>query len=180
MRYTNVRTEMWTDSEFARLDIPGKLLYAYLLTSPFGNIAGYYKLPLPYLKDSLCKSEINGWDTVTDEEDMSIFKDKIVPQLLNEDKLWKYDEETGMLLIPTYLKHNKVISPPQVAALVKAVEYLPKSKLIVDFLFAVQKYSRKEAIEKMDKATLVYARELCKGRNDNKAFIVHGIISEVL
>ena len=48
-RYIKVVTKIWTDEKVRKLSDQGQKLFIYILTSPHSNMAGYYRLPKPYI-----------------------------------------------------------------------------------------------------------------------------------
>lgn len=177
-RYTTFRSEMWTDSGIEKLSIEGKALYAYLLSSPYNTIAGYYKLSIKNLKGDLCR-----YDSSKDEyneEDLIAFRTKILPELISQQSLWKYDEGTSQIFIPTYLKYNKVGGPKQLKSVATQVEALTKCSLHRNFLFAVQKYTGKESLEYFSREILVYVRELCKNQESPIDIVLYKDITSLI
>lgn len=74
-RFTTIRNDKWMDSEFKKLSPGGKILYDYLLTSPVGNAAGYYKLTRAQLKADLCRED-DQTDSGFNVNDEEFFKKK--------------------------------------------------------------------------------------------------------
>jgi len=157
-KYNTVRSEMWSDKEFYKLSHEDKLFFNYILSCPVGNMAGYFKLPIQQIKIDLCR-----YDKETDEynkDDMDGFRKKILPSLKCESKLWKYDYETEQILIPSYLKYNKVGGEKQMTAINKSILTLTFCDLHIDFLYAIKKYVSPESVRYLDSGLVadIYVR----------------------
>lgn len=133
-RFTIIDSSIWTDREFEQLDFDGKLLYFYVLSSPIGNMAGYYRLPI---KQIVC--------------DLEIPKERIEPNLLSQKKLWKYDEKTSQILLPNYLKYNRIGGANQLKAINSSIRTLSFCELHIDFMKALLTYSRLDSWKGIDK-----------------------------
>lgn len=151
-RYTLVDNSIWGDDEFDELNDSGKIMYLYLLTCPVGNISGFFKLPPKQIASDLGKP-----------------KEKILPQLKAQKKLWKYDEETRQVLIPNYLKYNKASNERQVKAINAAINKLTLCELHVDFLKAFLTYSGMDAWKYLDRDLVVDILTLAEDLNTESA-----------
>ena len=161
-RYTTLRSDLWIDPAVEDLSPTGKLMYVYLLTSPVGNAAGFYRIP---------PRQIAG--------DLHIPEKEILPELCDQTKLWKYDAETRQVLIPKYLKYNKAVSEKQVKGVNAQIESLQKCVLHRDFLFYLNKYCGEKALQYINEEIKVYVKELCrKGRETNTTdYILYNLLS---
>lgn len=132
---------MWQDPAFRAMDFDGKGLYCYLLTSTVSNAAGYYRLTKAQLRVDLCAEDdesISGFL----EEDNARITEKILPMLYGENKLWEYDQQTKQVLVPNYLKYNKIAGPKQLPTLISAVNSLSLSPLHVLFFREASRHLR--------------------------------------
>jgi len=114
-RYCRIKTKFWTDEKMRKRSDDAKLLALYLLSSPHANMIGCYVLPKLYACEDL------GWSPQR--------FGKAFAELL-QDGFVKYDEETRLLLIPNYLKHNPIENKNQAIAAAKVVIELPRSPLL--------------------------------------------------
>lgn len=148
------------DQGFKLLSPGGKILYDYLLTSPVGNAAGYYKLTKAQLKADLCREDDES-DSGFNVDDEIFFKKEILPQLTDQDKLWKYDSKTNQVLILNYLKYNRCGSERQIKGMIQQIGPLDQCELHLDFFFQAQKFLDGETLfRNADKATKIYLRAL--------------------
>ena len=176
-RYTRLRTSAWMDDDVMELPMIGKALWAYLIGGPQSNVAGFYKLPIKTLRTDLCGSHKDG--TMLDGEDEQ-FNKVILPLLYGQDKLWKYDRKTSQVLIPKYLKHNKVGGPKQLTALNSQIEPLTKCGLHVCFLANVVRYAGEDALKYFNKEILVYVHEKTREQADPQEVVLYNRIHNML
>ncbi len=167
-KYTMVRSETWSDRKVAQLSIPGKALYNYILTSPVSNLAGYYALGIMQIKTNLCRYEEGRFNA----EDEQVFEEKVLPELYSQKCLWKYDNETKQVLIPKYLKYNKIGGSSQLIAVGKAIRTLEVCELHIDFLYALHKYVGTAACDYIDKDIVKRVLEMAKGKNNPEALYI--------
>lgn len=162
-RYTSVYNSIWDDDEFEALDDLGKLVYFNLLCNPAGNMAGYYRIQAKQIALYL--------DHPADE---------IQSYLSMDTGLWKYDSETKQVILPNYLKYNKVAGANSLKAIAKQVEYLEKCFMHKDFLWSVYKYCGEDALQYFDHYTLRYVEQLCKGQQDPASVVLLSVITTLL
>lgn len=146
-RFTSIRSDIWIDEEVGELDPNGKLIYVYLLTSPLGNAAGYFKIPTRQIAF-----------------DLGLEEKIILPQLTKQKKLWKYHEKSKQILFPNYFKYNKIGGTNQLIGINNQIMPLEKCPLHVDFLWAVHKYLGDKAFSIIDTEILKYVQIQCKER----------------
>lgn len=174
-RYTTMINDMWTDPAFTALGPTERLLYNYLLNSPVNNAAGYYRLTKAQLRVDMCRED-DSTDTGFMAEDEKLFTEKILPALTSQCKLWKYDEKTKQVLVPNYLKYNKIVGPKQMGPLINALLPLQKSPLHILFFKECLVYMRQEDLNllwsRLDEKTRAYVRTECKVQDDNVALNV--------
>lgn len=160
MRYTPIRSDIWIDEEVEQLSPEGKLLYVYLLTNPYSNLAGYYQIIPRHIAS-----------------DLKIEEEKILPILLDQKKLWKYDPDTRQILIPSYLKYNKVGGEKQIKALNSQIKGLSKCELLKYFLHGVVKNCGEDSIKYFDKDILTYCHTNCKEQRDATEYTLYRLIN---
>jgi len=114
-RYIKIVTKIWVDEKIRDLNDQGQKLFIYILTSPHSNMAGYYRLPKPYIH----------YDLKWSSEQLS----KPFNKLLN-NKLIKYCEESSVVLIPRFLKYNSIQNQNQAKGAAKKTSELPKNSLV--------------------------------------------------
>lgn len=129
-RYSRIKSKFWTDEKSRLWDMETKYLALYLLTCPHKNILGFYVLPKLYICADL------SWDL-----------DKLETPLkrLIEDEFINYDQETNLVFLCNFLKHNPIENANQAQAAMKQLKELPNSSLLLDF---------KDAVEQLDKPFL--------------------------
>lgn len=152
MRYTAISTEMWNDKEFVNLPDEEKLAYIFFLTSPFTNMAGFYRLPLKYAE--------------------LYIGDKAKAILQKPTKLWKYDFDTEQILLPNYLKYNTVRSPNQMKGLAGAIRGIEYSKLYIDFFLSLYKYCEPKMMEYIPQDIKKYMQMLIEQEPGCKAEVI--------
>jgi len=121
--YTRVESQFWHDEKVRQLSIESRYLMLYLLTSPHRNLVGIYYLPIPYACFDL------GWD---EKQFQKSLKELI------EKGIVSYDEETNMVLVKNYLKHNPLENQNQVKGAIQRLNELPKTFLIVELYETVK------------------------------------------
>ena len=135
-RYIKVVTKLWTDEKIRKLNDQGQKLFIYILTSPHSNMAGYYRLPKPYIYYDL------KWSAKQ--------LDKPFNKLLNIS-LIKYCEESSVVLIPNFYKYNPVQNKNQAKGAAKKTSELPKNCLVSCYKRICKTFSKR------------YYEELTKG-----------------
>jgi len=118
-RYSRIKSRFWHDEKSGQWDDDTKLLALYLLTCPHGNILGCFVLPKLYICADL------RW---TEERLRKPFA-----KLLEEGFL-EYDENTSLILINNWLKHNPIENGNQAIAGVQMLKELPKSYVLESLL----------------------------------------------
>ena len=91
--YGKVKIAFWEDDKISKIGDAQKLLALYLLTGEHSNAIGCYRLPLGYIQTDL------RWD-----------KEKAQSHLSELTKIGFliYDDETEIIYIKNYLKHNPI------------------------------------------------------------------------
>lgn len=169
-KYTLVRSELWSDQKVGELSLPAKALYNYILTSPVSNLAGYYTLQIIQIKANLCRyNKELGEFNAKDEE---LFKKEVLPELKSQKCLWKYDPVNEQILIPKYLKYNKVGGSSQLTAVARAVKTLKVCELHIDFLYALHKYVGTAACDYIDRDILKKVLKMAKEKETPEALYI--------
>lgn len=135
-RYIKIKSRFWSDEKVRGWDNDTKFLALYLLTSPHNNILGCYVLPKLYICADL------GW---TPEALAKPFA-KLV-----EDGFIKYDEDTCLILLTNYLKHNPIDNGNRAEGAIKILEELPRSPLFVDLKKIIEEQG-KDYLQKLAEA----------------------------
>lgn len=154
-RAAYITTDVWMDDGFHELCNDAKLLWFYLMSAPFSNIAGFYKLPLSYVEVDVNKESAN--------------------ILQSPCKMWKYDADTKQVLLPNFLKYNTPKSTSQMKAVAKQVQNLGRCPLMVDFFYNAYKYCPKELFGCFDDRFKDYIKVEAKARNDKESLVVLNI-----
>lgn len=128
---TWIDSDIWIDT--GDMNINEKLFYLYLLTNEQRNIAGYYKLYIPYIVVD------TGWSQSQ------------IERLLNKkQKYWKYDKETQQVLIPKFTRFNVVKSAQQIKALNAELSKLKPCPLHSEFIKSFEEVNGIGAAELID------------------------------
>ena len=117
-RYIKIVTKLWTDEKIRKLSDQGQKLFIYILTSPHSNMAGYYRLPKPYIQYDL------KWSGKQLGKPFSKLLDK---------SLIKYCEESSVVLIPNFFKYNPIQNKNQAKGAAKKTSELPKNCLVPSY-----------------------------------------------
>ena len=125
-RYSQVYSQIWFDDKYAELSDAAKLMFLYVLTSPHGNMIGYYRLPVGYAACDL------GWDK-TDAANT-------LDELASADMI-RYDDKANVILIKHFLKYNPIQNENQAKGAVKLLEDIPPSPLIQKFAECIEQYA---------------------------------------
>lgn len=137
-RITHITNDIWSDE--AIQDLPDEsyvALYFRLLLNESCNQAGYYRLNVKHLAT-----------------DVGLGMDELKVKLEHKTSLWKYDEFTNQVLIPTYLKYNVARSEKQLMAVNALVRQLKICDLHLEFIKSLEKYSGVGAVGCLDRSIL--------------------------
>jgi len=127
-RYIKVVTKIWTDEKVRKLSDQGQKLFIYILTSPHSNMAGYYRLPKPYIHYDL------KWSA---EQLVKPFSK------LLDISLIKYCEESSVVLIPKFFKYNPIQNKNQAKGAAKKTSELPKNCLVTSYKKICKSFSER-------------------------------------
>ena len=130
-RYEAINTKIWRSRDFLKLSEKARMLFLYILTSPHGNMGGFYYLPLGYISTDL------GLDY---DEIESLIKE------LEDGDLIQYDCDSSVVIIKKYLKHNPIENENQAKGLRKKLLELPDTDLIEVFIDLVIDYCKNKYI----------------------------------
>jgi hypothetical protein len=125
-RYSQVYSQIWFDEKYTELSDAAKLMFLYALTSPHGNMIGYYRLPVGYAACDL------GWDK-TDAANA-------LKELASADMI-RYDDKANVILIRHFLKYNPIQNENQAKGAVKLLEDIPLSPLIQILAECIKQYA---------------------------------------
>jgi hypothetical protein len=126
-RYTHLHSVLWCDGKYkAMQDDFYQLLFVYLLSSPHGNMIGYYRLPPQYVAT-----------------DMDRPIDLVCQGMgaLQSEGFIAYDEPTNVLLIYNFLKWNPINSLNQAKGAVKVAAAIPKCPLLPGFVACATRHA---------------------------------------
>ena len=119
MRYAHLQTAIWQHRGLRAMPRHLREMYLYLVTSPHGNTAGLYALPLSYLAEDLQLQPAEAQDTLA---------------ALCETGRIQYDWQAGVVLIRDYLEHNAPNGSKQVGGVIAVVRSIPSSGLLADWV----------------------------------------------
>lgn len=111
-------SKIWKNAKFLRLSQEAKHLFFYVLTSPHGNMIGFYHLPNLYIA-----ADVN-----LPIGDVQPLINEIVTQGLIE-----YDKEAEVVLIPSWFEHNPLSNENQVKGARSALSEVPRNRLLNRF-----------------------------------------------
>ena len=156
-RFTIINTDMWMDKEVRAMTPTEKLVWTYLLTSPLGNAAGFYRLP-------------------EDQVEFTLGKDAATI-LHKPTKLYKYDAASEQVFITNYLKYNTAKSQQQMKGIASAVKSLERCELFIDFVYSMNRFCGAEALQYFDKRLLDYIRVISGQKDDMHSVVVNKLIT---
>lgn len=125
MAATWIVTEIHFDKRFKALPDELKLLYFDLLTHPQRNKAGFFQIDIDVhriLRGGRSAEECR-------------------KELETETGLWLYDSKNDVVLLPTYLKHNKIGSEKTFKSITYELESLPPTELCIEFIYRLNEYT---------------------------------------
>lgn len=130
-RYVSIATRIWHDEKFRDLPEDARTLFLYLLTSPHGNMCGFYFLPPGYACHDL------QW-----KED----KYKKAINVLASNKMVIVDGD--VVLIKNFIKYNPIKGPKQAAGAANRLKEVPENGLIEYFIGCLKQNTNTEDYEK--------------------------------
>ena len=126
-----------------------KLLYLQLLTHPCGNKAGYFQMDIDIHRI------LRGGRS----------EDECRKELETDTSLWLYDREVDMVLIPTYLKYNKIGSGKTFQSMKCELEQLPPSRLCTEFVYRLNEYTDGKGLDYLPHKMVCQAKGYMQGVN---------------
>ena len=124
-RYIRIATRFWSDEKIEDLSEQARYLYLYILTNQHTNMAGFYRLPAKYIQADL------SWNVKQ--------LNKPFQELLSKG-LIKQDSNRSIILIPNFLRYNKIQNPNQVKSVQKITEELPDNNLFEEFVDCIKQH----------------------------------------
>lgn len=113
-RYRRVRSRLWVEEPFIGLTEGEKLVVLYLLTGPFTNAIGLYRLPIGVMAEDLR---------------MTVPTARRRFATLCRAFGWRYDSTTRILWLPAWVHENPPQNPNIVTAWRSAFGEIPESDL---------------------------------------------------
>jgi hypothetical protein len=114
-RYGRIHVNYWTSLDIIGLSLETKLVGAYILTCPHGNMIGCFRLPIAYVVDDLgmsCPTVSEGFRNLCDTGFIT------------------YDSPLSWVLISKFLKWNPIDNPNQGKAAAKQVHGVPRNSSV--------------------------------------------------
>jgi len=124
MIYRQIHCRIWNDDKFPFMNDDAKLVLMHLITTPYGNSLGIFKLSLNAMADEM------RWDVSRYRDAISVLIDHGMIQL---------DEKNLVVWISKFLKYNTPTSPNTGKRWAVAIQELPQSDLIKEWLISVVK-----------------------------------------
>lgn len=150
MGATWIITNIHFDKLYKQLSPDLQLLYFQLLTHPNRNKAGFYQIDIDVHR-ILRKGK-------SEEECRA--------ELETETGLWLYDRANDLVLIPTYLKYNKVGSGKTFQSIKYELEELPSSELCIEFIYRVNEYTEGKGLEYLPTKMIKCAKAILSQKKD--------------
>ena len=161
-RATWIVSSIHSDRLYKALPEDLKLLYFQLLTHPNGNKAGFFQIDIDIhriLRGGRSEEECR-------------------QELETETCLWIYERRTDLVLIPTFLKYNKIGSSKTFQSMKFELEQLPKSRLCIEFLYRVNEYTEGKGLDYIPSKMIECAKAYLK--TGKKQTLHESIITKIL
>ena len=149
-RATWIVSSIHSDRMYKALPEELKLLYFQLLTHPNGNKAGFFQVDIDIHRilrggrsEEECRQELEA-----------------------NTGLWAYDRKNDLVLIPTFLKYNKIGSSKTFQSMKFELEQLPKSRLCLEFIYRVNEYTEGKGLDYIPGKMMDCARAYLKTKKD--------------
>ncbi|HIW33501.1 MAG TPA: replication protein [Candidatus Paenibacillus intestinavium] len=123
--YRQVQTSFWQDGFVLGLTPEEKYFYIYLMTNSKTTQCGIYELPKRVIEMETGYNR----DTV----------DKLLNRFEEYEKI-VYSEKTQELMLPNWLKYNKINSPKVKLCIVKELETVKNKEFVIDFYKLCKQY----------------------------------------
>jgi len=141
-RATWIISNVHSDRLYKALPEELKLLYFQLLTHPNGNKAGYFQIDIDIHRI------LRGGRT----------EDECRKELETDTSLWLYDRTNDIVLIPTFLKYNKIGSNKTLQSMKFELEQLPASPLCTEFIYRLNEYTEGKGLDYVPHKMVLQAR----------------------
>lgn len=141
-RISIINSSVHSDKAYKALSTERKLMYFQLLSHPQGNKAGFFQIDTEYMADIMCKCS----------------ETELFVRLTTPTTLWQYDPSTDVVLIPNYLKYNKIGGVKTFTSMRYELEQLPKTTLCVEFIYRLNQYTDGKAIPFLPKSMVETAK----------------------
>lgn len=125
--YTRVESRFWADERMRAVSQEARYLMLYLLTNPHRNMLGLYYLPAVYACYDL------GWHEKRFRERFG--------ELLQTGVI-HYDEQTSVLWITNFLRHNPIANPNQIKRAIGVLDEIPKTALYEPFYEHLKRFAK--------------------------------------
>ena len=114
--YGQIQSQFWTNPDIQSLSDFGKLLAAYLLTSPHTNGIGCFRMPLGYLSEDFGKGSETVKETLSELSNIGFLS---------------YCETTKYLLVHNFMKWNPLANPNVAKSRQKEFDLVPKKFMYI-------------------------------------------------
>lgn len=141
------------------LDRLGKLIFLYLLSCPYGNIIGFYKVSPKKVAQDLAEDE-----------------EAVCKAMCGQTKLWLFDRKANQVLVPSYLKYNAVNSISQITSAIAQLKQLSVGMLHKDFIYAAFRYANSDLIKAIPQEIKRQVYLLIEPQTDNKSALVRSLL----
>lgn len=130
--YVRVARRLWIDERLRRVSEDARMLFMYLLTSPHGNMVGYYRLPAAYACSDL-QWPMDRWSQALTE----------LTKGVGDGPMVMYDAGSEVVLVRNYLRYNPIENRNQAIGATKTLVELPGNTLWPEFVAAVHRHAAK-------------------------------------
>jgi len=124
-RYRQIHCLIWNDDKFPFLSDDAQLVFFHILTTPFSNPIGCFKISV---------------EALAAEKRWQLKRYRKAFQELLDNGLVKYDEKYQVILIPNFIKYNPPPNPNVVRSWGQIWEELPPSPLKFEFYQILKGY----------------------------------------
>ncbi|GAB6161926.1 hypothetical protein JCM12298_10850 [Desulfothermus naphthae] len=124
-RYRQIHCLIWNDDKFPFLSDDAQLVFIHILTTPFSNSIGCYKITL---------------EALAAEKRWPIQRYRKAFYEVSQKGLVKYDERYQVILIPGFVKYNPPQSPNVLKSWANLWEELPPSPLKTEYYHIVKNF----------------------------------------
>lgn len=130
--YVRVARRLWIDERLRRVSEDARMLFMYLLTSPHGNMVGYYRLPAAYACSDL-QWPMDRWSQALTE----------LTKGVGDGPMVMYDAGSEVVLVRNYLRYNPIENRNQAIGATKTLVELPGNTLWPEFVAAIHRHAAK-------------------------------------